>query len=147
MASAVFPSFGGNRMKLEPYLIFDGRAEEAIEFYKTALGAKLNRLMRYKESAPEHAPPVPNSENKVMHASVTIGETEVFIADGHCGGSPVFEGITLSLTASNEAEAERVFAGLSDGGKISMPIGKQYFAARFGMVTDLFGVAWMVIAH
>jgi PhnB protein len=134
-------------MKIEPYLIFDGRAEEAIEFYKTALGATVNRLVRYKDSPQQHALPVPNSENKVMHASMTMGETEVFIADGHCGGNPVFEGITLSLTAADEAEAERTFAGLSDGGKVSMPIGKQYFAARFGMVTDRFGVAWMVIAH
>jgi PhnB protein len=134
-------------MKIEPYLFFDGRADEAIEFYKTALGAKLNRLMRYKDNPQGNPLPSPEAGDKVMHAGLTIGETEVFISDGRCGGSAIFEGFTLSLSAADEAEAERMFNGLSDGGKVDMPLAKTFFAKKFGMVTDRFGVSWMVIAH
>ena len=134
-------------MLVQPYLFFDGRCEEAIEFYRRAVGAEVTMLMRNKES-PEPPPPgmlPPGSENKVMHASFRIGETTVMASDGHNKGAPVFKGFSLSLTAANEADAERYFAALSDGGQVSMPLTKTFFSSRFGMLNDRFGVGWMVI--
>ncbi len=133
-------------MIVQPYLFFDGRCEEAIEFYKKAVGAEVLMLMRNKES-PEPPPPgmlPPGSENKIMHASLRIGETEVMASDGRAMGKPEFRGIFLSLTAANEAEADRLFNALGEGGQVIMPIGKTFFSPRFGMVADRFGVSWMV---
>jgi len=133
-------------MHIEPYLFFDGRCEEAVEFYKKALGAEVIMLMRFKES-PE--PPQPGmvpagSENKIMHASFRIGDTMVMASDGHCTGKTDFQGFSLSLTVANEAEAERKFAALAEGGQVQMPLAKTFWSARFGMVADRFGVGWMV---
>jgi PhnB protein len=136
-------------MLVQSYLFFEGRTEEAIEFYKKVLGAKVEMLMRYKES-PEAPPPgvvPPGAENKVMHSSVRIGETVVMASDGNCTGKPVFNGFSLSVTVANEGEAERVFAALGDGGKVQMPLAKTFFSPRFGMVADKFGVSWMVIVE
>jgi PhnB protein len=134
-------------MRVEPYLFFDGRCEEAIEFYRQALGAEVTMLMRYKES-PEPPPPgmvPPGSENKVMHSNLRIGETMVMASDGNCRGKPSFQGFSLSVTAPNEAEAERMFTALADGGQVQMPLAKTFFSPRFGMVADRFGVSWMII--
>jgi PhnB protein len=134
-------------MRVEPYLFFDGRCEEAIEFYRKALGAEVTMLMRYKES-PEPPPPgkvPPGSENKVMHSNLRIGETMVMASDGNCQGKPSFQGFSLSVTAPNEAEAERMFTALADGGQVQMPLAKTFFSPRFGMVADRFGVSWMII--
>ncbi len=134
-------------MIVEPYLFFEGRCEEAVEFYKRTLGAKVEMLMRYRE-APDPCPEgmlPPGSENKVMHACLSIGETKVMASDGRCQGKQNFQGFGLSLTAANEAEADRVFAVLADGGQVQMPLGKTFFSRRFGMVADRFGVCWMVI--
>ena len=134
-------------MKVQPYLFFDGRCEEAIEFYKTALGAEVVFMMRFNES-PDPPPPgmvAPGSENKVMHAAMRIGETEVMASDGRAMGKPEFKGVTLSLSAANEAEADRLFSALGEGGQVQMPIGKTFFSPRFGMVADRFGVSWMVV--
>jgi PhnB protein len=134
-------------MRVEPYLFFDGRCEEAIEFYRQALGAEVTMLMRYKES-PEPTPPgmiPPGSENKVMHSNLRIGETMVMASDGNCQGKPSFQGFSLSVTAPNEAEAKRMFAALADGGQVQMPLGKTFFSPCFGMVADRFGVSWMII--
>jgi PhnB protein len=134
-------------MKLEPYLFFDGRCEEAIEFYRKALGAEVTMLMRFKDS-PEPAQPgmvPPGSEDKVMHASLRIGETTVMASDGHCAGKPSFQGFSLSVSAKDEAEAKRLFNALADGGQVRMPLGKTFFSPAFGMVADRFGVAWMVL--
>ena len=135
-------------MPVEPYLFFNGRCEEAIEFYRRALGAKDVRIIRYKES-PEPPPPgmvPPGCENKVMHSSFKVGDTNVMASDGHCSGQLDFKGFSLSVTAANDAEAERLFAALADGGNVQMPLGKTFFASKFGMVADRFGVGWMVIA-
>ncbi len=129
---------------VEPYLFFDGRCEEALEFYRKALGAEVTMLMRFKDN-PEPNKSAPGSENKVMHASFRVGETELMASDGRCGGQPNFQGFALSLTVANEAEAERRFAALADGGKVQMPLAKTFFSPRFGMVTDRFGVLWMTI--
>ena len=134
-------------MKVQPYLFFEGRCEEAIEFYKRALGAEVLMLMRFSES-PDPPPPgmiAPGSENKIMHAAMRIGETEVMASDGRAMGKPEFKGVTLSLSAANEAEADRLFNALGEGGQVQMPIGKTFFSPRFGMVADRFGVSWMVV--
>jgi PhnB protein len=136
-------------MQVQPYLFFDGRAEEAIEFYKSRLDAKVEMLMRFKDS-PEPPPPgavPPGSDNKVMHACLRIGDTAVMASDGNCAGKPSFQGFSLSITARDEAEAERRFASLADGGQVQMPLAKTFFSPRFGMVADRFGVSWMVIVQ
>lgn len=133
-------------MTIQPYLFFDGRCEEAIEFYRKALGAQVEMLMRYKES-PEPPPPgmvPPGSENKVMHASLRIGDSVVMASDD-CAGHPQFQGFSLSITVPDAATADRVFNALADGGQVQMPLGKTFFSPRFGMVADRFGVGWMVI--
>ena len=134
-------------MQVQPYLMFNGRCEEAIEFYKKALGAKVEMLMRFKDSPEPPQPGMcpPGSDNKVMHASLRIGETTVMASDGHCQGKPSFQGFSLSVSAANDSEAERLFAALGNGGQVQMPLTKTFFSSRFGMVGDRFGVTWMVI--
>ncbi len=134
-------------MVVQPYLFFDGRCEQALDFYRGALGAEVTMLMRYQD-APDPPPPgmvAPGSESKVMHASFRIGETTVMASDGRCQGQPEFRGFSLSLTAADEAEADRTFAALAEGGQVQMPLGKTFFSPRFGMVADRFSVSWMVI--
>jgi PhnB protein len=133
-------------MQLQPYLFFDGRCEEAIEFYRQTLGAEIAMLMRFKDSPEPPQPGMvpPGSENKVMHASVRIGDTTVLMSDGECLGQAKFQGFSLSLTVKSDAEAERFFAALSEGGQMQMPLTKTFFSPRFGMVADRFGVSWMV---
>lgn len=136
-------------MHIQPYLFFDGRCEEALDFYRNKLGATVEMLLRIKDS-PEPAPPgklPPGSENKILHSSFRIGDTTVMASDGFCGGKPSFQGFSLSVTAPNEAEARRMFAALADGGQVQMPLGKTFFSPCFGMVADRFGVAWMVIVQ
>jgi PhnB protein len=131
-------------MQVQPYLNFDGRCEEALDFYRGALGAEVTMLMRYKES-PEPAMVSPGSEDKVMHASFRVGEATVMASDGRCKGQSSFQGISLALTAPDDAEAERRFAALADGGQVQMPLTRTFFSSRFGMVADRFGVSWMVL--
>ncbi len=114
-------------MRVEAYLFFNGRCEEAIEFYKKALGAEVLMLMRYKES-PEPPPPgvvPPGWENKIMHTSLRIGNTTVMASDG-CSEGTNFQGFSLSLSVANDAEAQRVFTALTDGGQVKMPLGKTF---------------------
>ena len=134
-------------MQVQPYLFFDGRCEEAIEFYRQALGAEVATLMRFKDSPEPPQPGMcpPGSENKVMHASVRIGDTTVMASDGRCTGQPSFKGFSLALAASSDAQAEKLFGALADGGQVQMPLTKTFFSSRFGMVADRFGVSWMVI--
>ena len=133
--------------QVQPYLFFDGRCEEDIEFYKSALGAKVDGLMRFKDS-PEPVPAgmcAPGSDDKVMHAAFRIGDSLVMASDGMAGGKPEFKGFSLSVNAATEAEADKLFAALGKGGQVQMPLGKTFFSPRFGMVADRFGVSWMVI--
>ncbi len=130
-------------MQVQPYLFFEGRCDDAIEFYRRALGAEVQMVMRFKDS-PDPRAIQDNNGEKVMHAALRIGETTVLASDGHCQGHPGFQGFALSLTAKSDSEAERLFGGLADGGKIQMPMASTFFASRFGMVTDRFGVLWMV---
>lgn len=133
-------------MPIQAYLFFEGRCEEAVECYQHALGADVIMLMRYKDSPEPPAPSMlpPGSENKVMHSSLRIGDTVIMASDGMCSGHADFQGFSLSLTAANEAEADRLFAALAEGGEIQMPLGKTFWSPRFGMVRDRFGVSWMI---
>jgi len=128
---------------VQPYLFFDGRCEEAIEFYRSTLGAEVAMLSRFKD-CPDPNACAPGTEDKVMHASLRIGDTTLMASDGRCEGKSKFEGFSLSLTVRDEAEAERLFASLADGGQVQMPLAKTFFSPRFGMVADRFGVSWMV---
>jgi PhnB protein len=133
-------------MQVQPYLFFDGRCEEAVEFYRRALDAEITMLMRFKDSPDPHEPDMvpPGAGDKVMHVSFRIGESTVLASDGRCEGRPSFQGFALSLTVPHEAEAERRFAALADGGRVQMPLTKTFFSPRFGMVADRFGVSWMI---
>jgi PhnB protein len=131
-------------MQVQPYLNFDGRCEEAIEFYKRAIGAKVDMLMRFKES-PDQSMVTPGSENKVMHAAFHVGDSVIMASDGRCTGAPGFKGISLSLQPANEAEAQKLFAALGEGGQVHMPLTKTFFSPSFGMVADRLGMSWMVV--
>ena len=131
-------------MKIEPYLFFDGRCDEALAFYKSKLGAKVDMLMRYKESPDPNMCPA-NAGEKVMHTYFRIGDTQLMASDGMNTGKPSFQGFALSLSASDEADAKKLFAALSEGGKVQMPLTKTFYSPAFGMVADKFGVGWMVI--
>ena len=133
-------------MRVEPYLFFNGRTEEAIEYYRRALGAEVTMLMRFRDSPepPQAGMVPPGAEDKVMHSSFSIGDTTIMASDGDCQGQPSFQGFSLSITAANEAEAERKFAALADGGTVQQPLIETFFSPRFGMVADRFGVSWMI---
>jgi PhnB protein len=133
-------------MRLQPYLFFDGRCEEATKFYCDKLGAEVTALMRFSEMpASESGMVPPGAEDKIMHMSLRIGDTEVLASDGRCTGQPKFDGFALTLTVEDDAEAERIFAILADGGQVHMPLMPSFFSSKFGMVADRFGVNWMVI--
>ncbi len=138
-------SIRDNRI-VQSYLFFDGRCDEAIEFYKKALGAQVERLMRFKDS-PEAPPPgcAPSPGEKVMHAQIKVGDTIIMLSDGRCSGNPKFEGFGLALTVNTVAEADRYFKALAEGGKVQMPLAKTFFSPSFGMVFDKFGINWMVL--
>ncbi|WP_418129599.1 VOC family protein [Variovorax sp. 375MFSha3.1] len=140
-------------MKVQSYLSFEGRCDEALGFYRKALGAEVTQLMRYKE-APAGTPSenaeagcaggTPDAE-KVMHAVFRIGETELMASDGRCSGQPKFEGVMLALTASTDAEAVKWFDALAEGGQVMQPLIPTFFTSKFGMLTDRFGVGWLLV--
>jgi len=131
-------------MHVQPYLNFDGRCDEALEFYKQAIGAEVGMLLRFKE-APDKSMISPGSEEKVMHSAVQVGDSTVLMSDGRCTGKPNFNGIALTISAKTEAEADKLFNGLAEGGQVTMPLAKTFFSPKFGMVADKFGVGWMVL--
>ena len=132
--------------QIQPYLFFDGRCEEALDFYKGALDAKVEMMMRFKDNPdPQPGMCAPGSENKVMHAAFHVGESLIMCSDGMAGGKPEFKGFSLSVNAKDEADADKLFNALGTGGKVTQPLVKTFFSPRFGMVTDKFGVGWMVI--
>lgn len=132
-------------MQIQPYLFFEGRCEEAIDFYKRTLGAEVVTLMRYKDSPVSGDVCASLPEEKVMHAALRIGDTTVMVSDGRCGGEAKLQGFSLTITAQDDAEVERLFTALADGGQVKMPLAKTFFASSFGMVADRFGVSWMTI--
>lgn len=133
-------------MLIQPYLFFDGNCEEAVEFYRKALGAEVDMLLRYKES-PDPPPPgmvPPGWDDKIMHTTLRIGDAIVMASDGPCPGETGFRGFSLSLSAPDAATAEKFFTALADGGQVRMPLGKTFWSPCFGMLSDRFGVGWMV---
>jgi PhnB protein len=137
-------------MFVQPYLFFNGRCEEAIDFYRRTLGAETTMLMRFSENPDpqSQANIAPGTENKVMHANVRIRDTELMMSDGMCDGQGTkFEGISLTLNAANVAEAEKLFKALGHGGQEQLPMQETFFADRFGIVADKFGVSWMIMAE
>ena len=138
-------------MKVQSYFFFDGRCEEALDFYAKVLGAKVTMLMRFKDN-PDPQPsggngcaPGAGTQDKVMHAEFTIGDTTLMASDGLAGGTPEFKGVAQSITTASDAETQRIFHALADGGQIQMPLARTFFSSAFGMVADRFGVQWMVI--
>ncbi len=140
-------------MQVQPYVFFEGRCEEAVTFYKKALKAEVTAMMRFSEM-----PPTPQDANatgcatgmtpppdSITHASFKIGDTELLASDGMASGKPEFKGVSLSLSPATEAEAKKIFAALSDGGQVQMPMAKTFFSPCFGMVADKFGVSWLVV--
>ena len=137
------PHWKGRTLQVQPYLFFEGRCDEAAEFYRKALGAEITMLKRFKES-PDTGMCSPDTLDKVMHMSFHIGDTTVMVSDGRCKGQANFQGFSLSLTVPNNSEAERLFAALAEGGQVQMALTKTFFSSRFGMVADRFGVPWMI---
>ena len=134
-------------MNIQPYLFFDGRCAEALDFYKLILGAEVLMLMHFKENPEEPKPGTvpPGSDDKVMHTSFRIGDSVLMASDGRCTGNPVFHGMVLTLNVKDAAEADRLYSAPGDGGQIQMPMTKTFFSPRFGMVADRFGISWMII--
>jgi len=133
-------------MQIQPYLFFDGRCEEALDFYKAAAGAKVEMLMRYKENPERNkAMEPPGADDKVMHASFKIGDTMILASDGNNTGKPKFDGFSLAISVKDEAEADKTYTALAKGGEASMPLTKTFFSPKFGMLRDKFGVNWMVM--
>ncbi len=133
-------------MHVQPYLFFEGRCEEALDFYQSALGAKVEMMMRYADAPPDSdAPSAP--KDKIMHAAFSVGDTSIMCSDGMCSGTPNFGGISLSIAAKDKAEAEKLFGGLGAGGQVQMPLAETFFSPAFGMVADKFGVSWMIMVY
>ena len=133
-------------MTIQPYLFFNGRCEEALDFYKKTLGANIDMMMRFSENPDAcTAGMMPKDTSTIMHAAFRIGDAMVMCSDGVQDDKPNFQGFSLSLTVANEAEADKAFNALAKEGQIQMPIGKTFFSPRFGCVADKFGVSWMVI--
>ncbi len=131
---------------IQPYLFFNGNCEQAVDFYRKALGAEVEMMMRFKESPEPHPPGMlaPGWEDKVMHSSLRIGQTTVMASDGCGTEKSAFDGFSLSLAVATEAEADRAFAALADGGQVRMPLAKTFWSPRFGMLQDRFGIGWMI---
>lgn len=142
-------------MRVQPYLSFEGRAEEALDFYTKAVGAQVNVKMRFKEAPPMEASdqgcgdmgaPPANTGEKIMHSEFKIGDSLIMASDGFCSGKANFAGVSLAIQAKDDAEAKRIFDGLATGGQVQQPLIKTFFATSFGVLADKFGVSWMVVA-
>ena len=132
-------------MRVEPYLYFQGRCEEALDFYRGAINADTSVVARFRDIPGSQAPP--GAEAKIAHAVLRVGDTTVLASDGQGGDQTVFTGFSLSLSASDDAEAERLFAALADGGSVQVPMTSTPFSSRLGIVADRFGVPWTVVTQ
>jgi len=130
-------------MNVQPYLFFEGRCDEALEFYRRAAGAEVTELVRYRDNPDGTCKP--GTEDKVMHCSFRIGDTTIWASDGLCAGQTKFHGFSLAITVSTADEAERLFAALSDGGQVQVPLAETFYSPLFGMLIDRFGMLWMVV--
>ena len=131
-------------MKVQAYISFGGRCEEALTFYKKSVGAQVTSLLRWKDSPDATMKPPPGYEEKVMNAAFRIGETQLMADDGMGAKEAEFKGMTLAIVVADDAEAKRVFTALAEGGSVQMPLAKTFWASSFGILTDKFGVPWMV---
>jgi len=128
---------------VQPYLFFNGRCEEALTFYKRTLGAEVVFLQRFRD-APDPSMAPEGAANKIMHATFRIGEDNLMASDGQCSGRTSFEGFSMSISVDSMAEAQPIFDALAEGGTMRMPMAKTSWSEGFGMVTDRFGLNWMV---
>jgi PhnB protein len=133
-------------MNVQPYLFFDGKCVEALEFYKKAIAADVKTVLRWKDS-PDPSMCTPANADKVMHAHFNVGDTAILASDGHNNGAPKFEGFALTITTKSEAEADKLFGALSDGGNVTLAMTKTFFSPHFGMLADKFGVHWMIMVE
>ena len=133
-------------MKVQTYLFFEGRCEEALDFYRRALSAEIGQVLRFRDNPddPDHTMFPPGAADMIMHAEMTLGETSIFLSDGRCSGAPTFTGTALTMVVAQTAQAETLFRVLAETGQIRMPLQKTFFSPAFGMVTDQFGVGWMI---
>lgn len=131
-------------MKVQAYVTFGGRCEEALAFYKKSIGAEVTGLIRWKDSPDAAMKPPPGYEEKIMNASFRIGDTELMADDGMGEKHAEFKGMALAVEVADDAEAQRVFTALGQGGKVTMALVKTFWTSSFGMLTDKFGVPWMV---
>jgi PhnB protein len=134
-------------MHVNPYLFLEGRCEEAVGFYRKAIGAEVQMLLRYGDGpeggeCPDGSRP---PADKVMHASLQVGQTQLMLSDGFCRGQPQFQGFAVSLTVDDDASARRCFDALADGGQVQQPLSATFFSSSFGMLVDRFGVHWLVV--
>jgi PhnB protein len=135
-------------MTVSPYLFFNGRCQEAIDFYKRALGAEVSTLMRFRDAPPEAQRSMqPENADKVMHADLKIAGATVLMSDGRGSGTLAFEGFALCVEPRSRDEAERLFTAISDGGEVRMPMAETFFSPGFGMAADRFGVGWIVVTQ
>jgi PhnB protein len=133
-------------MDVQAYLSFQGRTQEALDFYKDAIGAKVDMIMHFKDAPPEMQSQIaPAMKDKVMHCAFHVGNTQLMATDGDCNNTPAFSGISLTLNATSNEEAEKMFKALGAGGQVQMPLNETFFAHRFGVLADKFGVKWMVL--
>ena len=131
-------------MELEPYLDLGGRCEEALNFYAKVFGGEITQLNRF-EDAPAGMGVDPNQKQKIMHATFVSPSLKFMASDGRGGSEPPKSGnVTLSLATSDLSEVERVFNALAEGGSVEMPLEDTFWGARFGMLTDAFGIRWML---
>lgn len=134
-------------MNVQPYIFFEGRCEEALAFYRRAIGAEIVQLKRYRE-APQRNPDLPpGSDDKIMHAAFRVGDSVVLASDGFSNGNPTFTGFSLTIEADDTAQAEYMFAALADGGEVKQPLIETFFSPRFGMLVDRFGLGWIIVAQ
>ena len=133
-------------MVVQPYLFYDGRCAEAVEFYRSALGAQVQMIMRFRES-PDQSMVRPDMADKIMHASLKVGETVLMMSDGDCNGKQTFSGFSLAISTKDENEARRLFDAVSSGGQVQMPMQKTFWSPAYGMAVDRFGINWMVMAE
>ena len=134
-------------MVVQSYLFFEGRCEEALDFYRKTLGAEVLHKVRFSEAPkqPENPDCPSMPADKIMHATFKIGETTLMASDGRCSDKPTFTGFSLSAVVKDPAAAEKLFAALGEGGQVQMPLTKTFFSPAFGMLADRFGVSWMVV--
>lgn len=134
-------------MQIETYLFFEGRCEEALAFYKQALGAETGMVLRYRDNPepPAQSTIPPGHEDKIMHATFRVGDTVLMASDGRCSGAAQFDGFSLTVAVNSDDEARKSFDALRDGGEAIMPLTRTFFSPAFGMVRDRFGVKWMVL--